>query len=179
MCIRDSAGIEAGSFGHRSILVGGASARAGAGALVGLRYERADNDYEYVDDAGTTATSADDRVVRRPNADARSWDVWAIGRTRLGRDARLTTLLNGFSREQGVTGLGVIPARHARARVQRTLVGVRSVSYTHLRAHETVLDLVCRLLLDKKHLHALRDKLNTTDTLYTNLFPNLLASQSA
>ena len=25
------------------------------------------------------------------------------------------------------------------------------VSYTHLRAHETVLDLVCRLLLDKKH----------------------------
>ena len=33
-----------------------------------------------------------------------------------------------------------------------------SVSYTHLRAHETVLDLVCRLLLEKKnhtkiHLH--------------------------
>ena len=26
------------------------------------------------------------------------------------------------------------------------------VSYTHLRAHETVLDLVCRLLLDNKHL---------------------------
>ena len=28
--------------------------------------------------------------------------------------------------------------------------GTGSVSYTHLRAHETVLDLVCRLLLDKK-----------------------------
>ena len=27
---------------------------------------------------------------------------------------------------------------------------VGSVSYTHLRAHETVLDLVCRLLLEKK-----------------------------
>ena len=27
---------------------------------------------------------------------------------------------------------------------------VRPVSYTHLRAHETVLDLVCRLLLEKK-----------------------------
>ena len=25
------------------------------------------------------------------------------------------------------------------------------VSYTHLRAHETVLDLVCRLLLEKKN----------------------------
>ena len=28
--------------------------------------------------------------------------------------------------------------------------GLGPVSYTHLRAHETVLDLVCRLLLDKK-----------------------------
>ena len=30
------------------------------------------------------------------------------------------------------------------------LDGGGSVSYTHLRAHETVLDLVCRLLLEKK-----------------------------
>mgnify|MGYP007112138096 CR=1 FL=1 len=30
------------------------------------------------------------------------------------------------------------------------LVLDRAVSYTHLRAHETVLDLVCRLLLEKK-----------------------------
>ena len=29
--------------------------------------------------------------------------------------------------------------------------GVRSVSYTHLRAHETVLDLLCRLLLETKN----------------------------
>mgnify|MGYP003381538920 CR=1 FL=1 len=29
-------------------------------------------------------------------------------------------------------------------------IGLRPVSYTHLRAHETVLDLVCRLLLEKK-----------------------------
>ena len=28
--------------------------------------------------------------------------------------------------------------------------GIKAVSYTHLRAHETVLDLVCRLLLEKK-----------------------------
>src|SRR5665811_2522493 len=30
---------------------------------------------------------------------------------------------------------------------------MRPVSYTHLRAHETVLDLVCRLLLEKKKQH--------------------------
>eukprot|EP00656_Telonema_subtile_P012320 TRINITY_DN16198_c0_g4_i3.p1 TRINITY_DN16198_c0_g4~~TRINITY_DN16198_c0_g4_i3.p1 ORF type:complete len:360 (-),score=83.18 TRINITY_DN16198_c0_g4_i3:17-1096(-) len=34
------------------------------------------------------------------------------------------------------------------------------VSYTHLRAHETVLDLVCRLLLEKKK--------NTRDNMYMN-----------
>ena len=32
---------------------------------------------------------------------------------------------------------------------------ILSVSYTHLRAHETVLDLVCRLLLEKKNNHIL------------------------
>ena len=31
-----------------------------------------------------------------------------------------------------------------------TVVVGEPVSYTHLRAHETVLDLVCRLLLEKK-----------------------------
>mgnify|MGYP003380474646 CR=1 FL=1 len=30
------------------------------------------------------------------------------------------------------------------------LKDIAAVSYTHLRAHETVLDLVCRLLLEKK-----------------------------
>ena len=32
-------------------------------------------------------------------------------------------------------------------------VAKEAVSYTHLRAHETVLDLVCRLLLEKKNIH--------------------------
>ena len=36
------------------------------------------------------------------------------------------------------------------------------VSYTHLRAHETVLDLVCRLLLEKKKEERKMDKYNTS-----------------
>ena len=39
------------------------------------------------------------------------------------------------------------PAQEAR---EMGLVNTVAVSYTHLRAHETVLDLVCRLLLEKK-----------------------------
>ena len=41
-------------------------------------------------------------------------------------------------------GVGEVP------RAREAVEGVEAVSYTHLRAHETVLDLVCRLLLEKK-----------------------------
>ena len=36
-------------------------------------------------------------------------------------------------------------------RGMRAVPTIGPVSYTHLRAHETVLDLVCRLLLEKKN----------------------------
>ena len=47
------------------------------------------------------------------------------------------------------------PQRHAdvealEAQAGRWGISGVPVSYTHLRAHETVLDLVCRLLLEKK-----------------------------
>ena len=45
---------------------------------------------------------------------------------------------------------------------------MQPVSYTHLRAHETVLDLVCRLLLEQK-------KQNTTQHItLKNLPPHTL-----
>ena len=42
----------------------------------------------------------------------------------------------------------------------------RPVSYTHLRAHETVLDLVCRLLLEKKKTHTLTSSRQTMNIAY-------------
>ena len=47
------------------------------------------------------------------------------------------------------TALAAIGAARQEGWVRRPV----AVSYTHLRAHETVLDLVCRLLLEKKQLH--------------------------
>ena len=38
----------------------------------------------------------------------------------------------------------------ATGQIDRRKLNLLPVSYTHLRAHETVLDLVCRLLLEKK-----------------------------
>ena len=53
----------------------------------------------------------------------------------------------------GVTGLepatSCVTGRRSN-QLSYTPVKGRAVSYTHLRAHETVLDLVCRLLLEKK-----------------------------
>ena len=46
-----------------------------------------------------------------------------------------------------------------------------AVSYTHLRAHETVLDLVCRLLLEKKKTNV---ALYTIDSKYTHYNYTLL-----
>ena len=48
---------------------------------------------------------------------------------------------------------------------QAPLVGPATVSYTHLRAHETVLDIVCRLLLEKKK--------NTIFYFMSILFPHI------
>ena len=45
------------------------------------------------------------------------------------------------------------------------------VSYTHLRAHETVLDIVCRLLLEKKNNNKLiRALAYHIDKSYTNIY---------
>ena len=44
--------------------------------------------------------------------------------------------------------MGLVTGRPILAKVKSGAVA--AVSYTHLRAHETVLDLVCRLLLEKK-----------------------------
>ena len=43
-----------------------------------------------------------------------------------------------------------------------------SVSYTHLRAHETVLDLVCRLLLEKTKKNRRKKKKKTKPTNSTS-----------
>ena len=52
----------------------------------------------------------------------------------------------GEVEDGGLVGGGVI----VDAQLVLLRQGIGAVSYTHLRAHETVLDLVCRLLLEKK-----------------------------
>ena len=47
---------------------------------------------------------------------------------------------------------------------QHQLLALEPVSYTHLRAHETVLDIVCRLLLEKKKSPTINSIAEVTNT---------------
>ena len=59
---------------------------------------------------------------------------------------RIVTVLVG----KASAGTEAATAAAARMGASRCFTGLSPVSYTHLRAHETVLDIVCRLLLEKK-----------------------------
>ena len=120
------AGAGVGSFGERSAWLGGTVAADEASALVAVRREHFDNDYRYLDDSGTAFDTSDDRVIPRPNADSDSFDAWAVGRSQLLGRLRVTSVVNAFSREQGVTGVGTTPALSARTRISRELAGLRA-----------------------------------------------------
>ena len=113
-----------GSFAQRFAWIGASFGDRRAAAALAIRGEAATNDFDYVDDAGTRFDASDDVVRSRRNADLRSGDAWILARLALGRRSDATMILNGFLREQGVTGLGVVPASRARATTRRELAAV-------------------------------------------------------
>ena len=65
--------------------------------------------------------------------------------------ARPMNVLSLTSTELGLVKQGMTDAVDSKKpAIDMDVYGPKAVSYTHLRAHETVLDLVCRLLLEKK-----------------------------
>jgi vitamin B12 transporter len=119
-----NAGVLLGSFGTLGSWLSGAACADEASALVSVRRDRALNDYSYRNDQGTVFNTGDDQTTRRENADFEAVDSWAIARFRPNGQARVTTVLNAFDREQGVTGLAVIPAARSRAWTRRELAAV-------------------------------------------------------
>jgi len=115
-------GGEAGSFGARAGWVSAEVGDTEVGSIVAARSSAADNDYPFVDDRGQRF-DLDEREATRTNADFEQYDVWAISHYRFAGDVRMTTVISGLDREQGVTGLSVIPAEQTRANTQRLLLG--------------------------------------------------------
>ena len=82
-----------------------------------------------------------------------------LGRQLLARRGKTDVVALGSPGRGGVTAPGPgrfpCPADRGHPPARRRARWCRTpVSYTHLRAHETVLDLVCRLLLEKKSTNA-------------------------
>ena len=140
-----NAGATLGSYAYEALWSRIAVGSAQSSALVGVRREGAENSYAFVDDRGTRFDRSDDVEVRRQNADFGAYDAWAIARHRLGGAAQLTTLVNAYDREQGVTGLSVIPARRARAHVRRLLAGVSA--HAPCAASDAAATIACRIEL--------------------------------
>ena len=65
-----------------------------------------------------------------------------------GEGSLVARIVDGTISDYSLTGMAGVSNIGA----DRNWTGHISVSYTHLRAHETVLDLVCRLLLEKKNM---------------------------
>jgi vitamin B12 transporter len=116
-----AAGASLGSFGTRSGFGYFSAGNAGLRVLAGVSAERAQNDYEFIDDRGTLFESSDDARRRRSNADSHLLDVWALARAQPSQRARVELLLNSVAREQGAPKLALVPSVQARARLQRTL----------------------------------------------------------
>jgi vitamin B12 transporter len=114
-------GANFGSYGASSLYTGAAVGGEQASTLVAVQRTTAANDYPYWHNGGTVAEPSDDRRVLRQNADAVTLELWTTGHYRPTPTSRLRWLVHGLEREQGVTGLSIIPARHARAKTQREL----------------------------------------------------------
>ena len=162
-----SGGAEVGSFGYRAgwLLASVGQREDDATALVGYRHEGAANDYPFLDDRGTRFDSSDDVELRRRNGDHASHDLWAIGRQHIasGR-GRILTLVNAYDREQGVTGLSVIPAGDSRARVRRLLAAVSSLTPCTAGTSTCQLELTSSLLSARSTLSDPRRELSLGTT---------------
>jgi iron complex outermembrane receptor protein len=111
-----------GSFGERAITASSGVGDGRSGASLAVRAASTDGDFDYVDDGGTRFDESDDAIRTRRNADARSLDVWSTSTLRT-RDLDVDVFVRSFTREQGVPGLGVLPAERARSAVRGAMVG--------------------------------------------------------
>ena len=79
------------------------------------------------------------------------------------RDIQLVAYTRSRLHFHAISAAASIPLIQ-KAKGDKLSVTCDAVSYTHLRAHETVLDLVCRLLLEKKKKKIHTNTYNVSDT---------------
>lgn len=137
---RSGALVEVGSYGQRAVGVAQEYGDGRAAALVSLRGFAAENDFTYRNDFGQRF-SLREESQRRENADFDGRDAWAVARYRLGKRAHINAVINAFDREQGITGLAVIPAERARSHTARLLGGLSARTACAAQEEDCLLEL--------------------------------------
>ena len=106
-------------------------------------------------------------MIRRPPRSTLDRSSAASDVYKRQADDKARTFLERIQSTLGDQGFNIDKVAESRVActVLRLARGVRlqavdPVSYTHLRAHETVLDLVCRLLLEKKKKSKVKENKN-------------------
>ncbi len=117
---------EAGSFSTAAVAAGVGLGTQHSATSISVRRSGARNDFRYRDNQGTGFDSSDDAWSRRTNADFTQTDLWWLARYK-EKKVRLHVIGQALLREQGVTGLSLIPAQDARAELGRALLGVSAV----------------------------------------------------
>lgn len=117
-------GVMAGSYGAQAVHGSLGLGDARGGALLGLRLERAKNDYSFENDNGTRFDPSQAHRQTLSNADAKRLELWGVGNVRLGEQARADIVLNDSEREQGMPSLALFTTVAARARITRRLGAV-------------------------------------------------------
>ncbi|MGC4070062.1 MAG: hypothetical protein QM784_36480 [Polyangiaceae bacterium] len=125
--------LSVGRYGAMEQWLGGTTTGRSAGTMVLVGRSEQRNDYPYLDDRGTTQNPEDDRTVRRSNADVVNYDVFTSGYVRPRPNVGIRFFMQGLDRRQGITGLGVIPARLARGHTERQLYALSATMPCHAR----------------------------------------------
>ncbi len=93
--------------------------------LLGLNYEKSDNDFEFLSDEGTPFTTSDDTIRRRRNAQFESLNVLGKFGYDLSTDHRIQFYANVLDTQKGVPGLGAFQSDTARLKTEHHQFGLR------------------------------------------------------
>lgn len=117
--------VNAGSFGTRGASLDYSLPGKIMDAFAVVDHLRSDGDYKFIDDGGTTTTSADDHEFSRVNNDLEQTHAFVKLGARLTRDTSLELSHDIFDKDKGIPGRSNNQTRHVRYGVDQSITHMK------------------------------------------------------